>query len=67
MPTPPAAAWKRIVWPFPTLKVWRSRNCAVSPFNVIAAAVRKSIAFGKLDQPVGRDQPLLGSRSPAGR
>src|ERR1700726_2643824 len=45
-PTPPAAAWKRIVSPLPTLWIWRMRYCTVRPLSIIAAACWSEMPSG---------------------
>ena len=62
LPTPPAAAWNRIVSPRPTRAQRSSRNSAVIPLSIIAAAVRSSIAGGQLHQPRRGHEPHLGVR-----
>ena len=46
LPTPPAAAWNRIVSPRPTRAQRSNRTSAVIPFSIIAAAVLSSIPGG---------------------
>src|SRR5262245_533200 len=47
-PTPPAAAWIRIVSPRCTLYLSRSRQRAVMPRIIIEAAVRSSMPVGRV-------------------
>ncbi len=47
-PTPPAAAWNRIVSPDSTRLVRRNRYCTVSPFSISVAAVRSAMPSGSL-------------------
>ncbi|MNN51990.1 hypothetical protein D3C81_1666560 [compost metagenome] len=46
-PTPPAAAWKRMVSPPLSSKVWRSRYCTVRPLSMTAAACSKLMLSGR--------------------
>ena len=59
-PTPPAAACHRMVWPFSTLKVRRTRHWTVRPLRKAAAATLVVDAVGQLDGALGRQEPLLG-------
>ncbi|MNY44126.1 hypothetical protein D3C86_1791270 [compost metagenome] len=47
-PTPPAAAWNRMVSPPLRANTWRNRYCTVRPLSITAAACSKLIASGSL-------------------